>query len=512
MPQGSGCSRQIKPGQEVRSPAILMEAVAHIQHRPGSTVPSGRGVNVHRPRRRQSASDCVCGRDRVAERRVRPPGIVVVGPRERPHLSATGGLRNDGYGQRWWPMNGDAYVFLDANILLHFHPPDQMDWPTLCRAKRVNLVIYPLLMTEITKAKDEHPRRTIRDRARAREVWVRERLSHLEAPIRPGVFLKRDTQEPRSLARDLDLDWQHRDDRIIAHAVSYVRGGRRTFVMTNDGGLEMKLPDFGLEALPPDERLRLAPEPDPEKLRADSAEMELRQIKSRLPRFTVSSPTLISVSRPSMTESEDDYTHRVFATARDAYLQSQQNRYGYGRLPMVVVHDFDVPQRAPEHARLKGYLAAHHRWLAQVDGAQQTILIIENVGNSPATNIRLRLQGPAFIRILTRRSIGPMPSLTHVSSVFHGLQVDTPWSLPGDNFLFVDFHAKHFTVSPDLRSAGYDVDRIAHQECVRSPDLYLAVDRGAPLGDTGLNVEIFCDELGPPEKLVIPLRVVDPGS
>lgn len=137
--------------------------------------------------------------------------------------------------------------------------------------------------------------------------------------------------------------------------------------------------------------------------------------------------------------------------------------------------------------------------------------MIENVGSAPATNVRLRLQGPAFIRILTRRSIGPMPSLTYVSSVFHGFQVDAPWSLPGENFPFSDPNAKHFTVAPDLRSAGHDFDRIAHQERVCSPDLYLAVDHGAPLGDTSLDVEIFCDELGPPERLAVPLRVVEPG-
>ena len=409
-------------------------------------------------------------------------------------------------------MGNEACVFLDANIFLHFQPPDQMDWPALCRAKRVNLVIYPLLMTEITKAKDEHPRHNIRGRAREREAWVRERLSRLEIPVRPGVFLIRDTKEPRSLARELDLDWQHRDDRIIAHAVSYAREGRRTFVMTNDGGLELKLPDFGLEALPPDERLRLAPEPDPEKLRADSAERELRQIKNRLPGFAVSSPTPISVSRPSMTESEDDHVQRVLTAAQDAYLRSQQNRYGHSHASTIVIHDFVSPQHAPEHARVRSYLTAHHRWLAQVDGAQQTTLMIENVGSAPATNVRLRLQGPAFIRMLTRRSIGPMPSLPYVSSIFHGLQVDTPWSLSGENFLFTDPNAEQFTVAPDFRSAGHDVGRIAHQERVRSPNLYLAVERDAPLGDTGLDVEIFCDELGPPEKLVIPLRVVDPGS
>ncbi len=73
-------------------------------------------------------------------------------------------------------------------------------------------------------------------------------------------------------------------------------------------------------------------------------------------------------------------------------------------------------------------------------------------------------------------------------------------------------HAKHFTVAPDLRSAEHDIERILFQKRVRSPNLYLATDRDAPLGNAALDVEIFCDELGPPEKLVIPLRVVDLGS
>jgi hypothetical protein len=33
-------------------------------------------------------------------------------------------------------MVDEAYVFLDANILLHFQPPDQIDWPRLCGARR----------------------------------------------------------------------------------------------------------------------------------------------------------------------------------------------------------------------------------------------------------------------------------------------------------------------------------------------------------------------------------------
>lgn len=409
-------------------------------------------------------------------------------------------------------MSDEAYVFLDANILLHFQPPDQIDWCALCRAKRVTLVVYPLLMTELTKAKDEHSRRNIRDRARKREVWLRERLSRLDDPIRPGVFLARDTKEPRALARELDLDWQHRDDRVIAHAVDYARQGRRIFVMTNDGGLELKLPDFDVQTLVPPEDLWLEPEPDPEKLRADKAEKELRDIRNRLPKFILGIRSPILIPRPSMTESEEDYVQRILARARDAYEQAQRQQYGHGRFPTVVAHDFDAPLHAHEHAQVREYLAAHHRWLTRIDGAQQTALMIENVGTSPATHVRIRLKGPSFIRILTRQSIGPMPSLPFTSSVFQGLQVNAARSLPGDDFSIVVFDGKHFTVAPDCQSAEHAVERIAHQERFLSPGLHLAANRDAPLGGTALDIEIFCDELGPPEKLVIPLHVVEPEA
>lgn len=40
-------------------------------------------------------------------------------------------------GRRRRAMTHDAYVLLDANILLHFRPPNQIDWPALSGARRV---------------------------------------------------------------------------------------------------------------------------------------------------------------------------------------------------------------------------------------------------------------------------------------------------------------------------------------------------------------------------------------
>ncbi len=64
-------------------------------------------------------------------------------------------------------MSETTYVILDANILLHFHPPDQIDWPALCGSGEAVLVIYPLLRTELSNAKDMHPSKVLRRRAGA---------------------------------------------------------------------------------------------------------------------------------------------------------------------------------------------------------------------------------------------------------------------------------------------------------------------------------------------------------
>jgi len=127
-------------------------------------------------------------------------------------------------------MTDDAYVVLDANILLHSQPPDQIDWPALCGAWRVFLVVYPLLREELSKAKDMHPNKRIRKRAGEREAWLWERLSNMDEPIRPGVFLFRDAKEPRALVERLGLDKEVSDDLIVAHAVNLRNGGSRSSV------------------------------------------------------------------------------------------------------------------------------------------------------------------------------------------------------------------------------------------------------------------------------------------
>lgn len=118
-------------------------------------------------------------------------------------------------------MIEEAPVFLDTNILLHFAPPDQIDWPALCGARRVLLVVHPLLWKELSKAKNLHPNKRIRRRAGEREARLRERLAVMDPPVRLHVFLLRDAAEPRATLARPGLDKEVSDDLIVAHAMAY---------------------------------------------------------------------------------------------------------------------------------------------------------------------------------------------------------------------------------------------------------------------------------------------------
>ena len=80
--------------------------------------------------------------------------------------SATSGSRENKHSI----MDDRAFVFLDSNVLLHFRPPNEIDWRKLCGTKRVDLVIYRRLRTDISNHKDLHIQKSVRARAGVREA------------------------------------------------------------------------------------------------------------------------------------------------------------------------------------------------------------------------------------------------------------------------------------------------------------------------------------------------------
>jgi len=411
-------------------------------------------------------------------------------------------------------MSDEACVFPDANVLLHYQQPDQIDWRTLCQAERVNLVVYPTLLTEVSDQKDKNPRRNVRDRAHKRETWLRERLTRLNEPLREGVFVVLDMHEAeaRALAKERDLDWQHRDDRIIAHALSCARQRRRTIVVTNDFGLELKAREvFGMEAFGLDRSLSLPSEPDPEKERADKLERELRELKNRVPRLEAASSAPVAVPRCSITETEEEFIERNLDQAQESYERSQRSRsmIGYGQGPADSIRN---PRIAELLNDAKRYLRSYYHWLVRVDGATPVSLSIRNAGSSPATNVRLWVHAPSSIRLFNLVSLGPVPEPPLTEPFRSHLRPALPRRLPWHHTGYIDYTAKCFDLAPDFGSGEFSFERIAHHEKVLAPDLYLRADHDAPLREAALSISILCDERSNPEQDNIPIRVVESAS
>ncbi|MCB8978776.1 MAG: hypothetical protein H6657_15260 [Ardenticatenaceae bacterium] len=56
-------------------------------------------------------------------------------------------------------------IYLDTNILLHYQPFDQINWPKIVNAKSVTIVFPPLTIRELNNHKELHPRPHIKKRA-----------------------------------------------------------------------------------------------------------------------------------------------------------------------------------------------------------------------------------------------------------------------------------------------------------------------------------------------------------
>ncbi len=407
-------------------------------------------------------------------------------------------------------MTHEAYVLLDANILLHFQPPDQIDWPALTGARHVFLVVYPLLRKELSKAKDMHPSKSIRKRAGEREAWLRERLSSMDRPIRPGVFLYREAKEPRALVEQLGLDKDVSDDLIVAHAVSLRDGGRQVFVATADGGLEMKLEDQGIPVLTLDDGLRLASEPDPEKARADGLERELRALRNRLPILKVSPVQPCLVRRQRGHGRVEDYVRCGLEAAEAAYREQQAERADRRHPGLVQGLRYDTihsPQFRPHLAVAEQFLTDQHRWAVLVEGTAALRLTMHNAGNLTATDVRLRLFSPPHITMHGPGGFGAQPRRSTHPEAFSGVPVEREREDLA-YYTMGSVSPGHPRVDRERGTAEFSWPRIQQHAAGDGASLWITAGPGSPLGRATMRFEILCEEIGGPQAGHLDVNIV----
>jgi len=147
---------------------------------------------------------------------------------------------------------------LDTHVLLHFQPPDQVDWPAVVGTPTVRLVL-PLRVIEELDEKKYTARDNLADRARRLLSGLRNQLAPTSGgptPLRAGVTIEVPVDDgPRR--RTLDADQE-----ILDTCRELQFGGEAVVLVTDDAGMTLRGTAQGLRIVAmPEQYLRRKPQP-----------------------------------------------------------------------------------------------------------------------------------------------------------------------------------------------------------------------------------------------------------
>lgn len=139
---------------------------------------------------------------------------------------------------------------LDTHVLLHFQPPDQVNWQEVTGADEIRLVL-PLRVVEELDEKKYTARDDLAERARRLLSQLRAQLAHSgEAPakIRDGVTIEVPVDDgPRQ--RTLDADQE-----ILDTCRELRAGGQSVVLVTDDTGMILRAGSAASRVVPMPER------------------------------------------------------------------------------------------------------------------------------------------------------------------------------------------------------------------------------------------------------------------
>lgn len=182
-------------------------------------------------------------------------------------------------------------VILDTNVYLHYQDFDKIDWLKVVQADAVTIVVPPIVIHELNKHKDSHPRTRVRNRAKA----ILKKLSALfdsdfQAQLTSNVAICVEDRELIDFGA-YQLSREIQDDNLIASLImcqhEWPKAG--IILVTADGGLTLlaKAKRYGIAAMRLPDNLKLPEEPDPEQKRIRELEQEIRELKLRIPRLSL---------------------------------------------------------------------------------------------------------------------------------------------------------------------------------------------------------------------------------
>jgi PIN domain-containing protein len=306
-------------------------------------------------------------------------------------------------------INPEAlYCFLDTDVLLHFTTFDEVNWLKFLNTHLVYLVLPITVVRELEKHKDDGSKPHLQERARMLLPKIFKFLAGTIGSvfIREGVFLLTIPREPLVNWKELELDQDVKDNRILARMILFKQQYPDVDVclLTNDYASVLNATDRNIRAIMPDgqELVQIELKSSIE-AKLHATQKELNELKNRLPKLEFgfyNGQELNSVITCSSTSSSlhtevltkaltDDYTPQQVAHQRTQFDHIVSISKGRAS-------DDQIKQFTKEYDEyLEEFEPALKRKLMS-DHGQKCYLafVIKNTGTAPVTDFRLDLHFP----------------------------------------------------------------------------------------------------------------------
>ena len=315
------------------------------------------------------------------------------------------------------------YLFVDTNLFIHCHAPEQLDWSPWHEFEEVRLIVSTPVLREIDRLKTRGGR--VGNRARAASAMFREMLGQPHKVVHaqsPRVVLAVEPQH--TYAQDLAerLNYAERDDQLIGTVHQFARSNPSSDarLLTHDTIPLYTAQGLGLAADQISDDWLLPPETTETERKMAALETENSRLKAAEPSFSVrcedQSDTTVERYHASytwyepLTEAEvDDLMQRLkarFPLATDFGSRepaerpappSVANRFFQTRQVFTPATDDEIEKYRDQDyprwlERCEETLRAHHRTLQAETPVLEFAFLAENSGTRPAADALVTIE------------------------------------------------------------------------------------------------------------------------
>lgn len=179
-------------------------------------------------------------------------------------------------------------LFLDTNVFLHYQDFDNINWTKEVGSEVIAIIVPPIIIKELQKQKEFHPRTEIKKRA---GNILRKLATYFESgannQLKSGVEIHLEDRDPINYFSSNQLNPSSGDDNLIASMIMF--GAEHPeitpILITSDDGLLLlsKARKFGIKSFVLPDNLRLPDSPNPEQVKIKQLENEISGLKNRIP-------------------------------------------------------------------------------------------------------------------------------------------------------------------------------------------------------------------------------------